>query len=864
MLKVTGVWLDYGKLQKSNRYRITENKTPFISWAAACDGKNVFQEAYRVRVSWSGGLLWDTEWVECTDNGVRYDGEILPANSRITVTVTLKDNRGCCSEDYETWFFRSGLQDIPMKWIAPERDMGDAAVYFRKEFSCHKKVVGATIYACGLGYHKLYLNGAALDTSEMDPAFSDYSKRCHVAMIPEVEHLLEKSNCLAIAVGQGWRRVGGAPRYLWNEPSFSGPIQLTAAIVLNYEDGTKDVITTDESWQCADGPIVYSHLFDGEVFDARRNRKGWELPGFAAASFQNVVQIAPAANTLQTMVLEPIIQIASYSPKTIIPVSDDYCVVDFGQNMAGVCAMRIPKGLENGQQIRILYAEELEEDGTPSLSTLRRAKNTDTYIAAGDERDAEVWQPSFTYHGFRYACIYGLGLIDADSITALSLCTDIEKDSFFVSGSSLLNAIHKCIVQTEKSNIHSFLTDCPQRDERLGWMNDATVRYELTPYGFDVGRLFPKVLEDVADSQLEDGSIGCTAPFVLGRRPADPVCSSFLIAAQQAMLHTGNCELIKKYYDRFAMWEQKLHSLAVDGILEYSLYGDWAAPIYACQGGEESVDAVRSLYTPGPFMSTGFYYYNAVLLRDFAIMLDKQEDAAYYAGLAEHIKSAMLNKWWDPVNSQICTGSQGCQSFALWLGIIPEQYRQAAATRIHEDLIERDYKITTGNICTRYLIDVLTEYGYVDDAWRLMTREEYPSIGYMLQNEATTVWERFELKKSNAMNSHNHPMYGSVGYWFYRHIAGIRPIKAGFAEFEVKPYFPSDLLSANAKIDTPRGDIVVRWVRRFGKVVLQVTVPFSCKAKIYFGGNSYCVGSGFHRFEENESTILNNDGGHNK
>ena len=323
------------------------------------------------------------------------------------------------------------------------------------------------------------------------------------------------------------------------------------------------------------------------------------------------------------------------------------------------------------------------------------------------------------------------------------------------------------------------------------------------------------------------------------------------------MLHTGNCDVVEKYYDRFVMWEQKLHSMAKDGILEYSLYGDWAAPIYACQGGEESVDAVRSSYTPGSFMSTGFYYYNAVLLRDFAVMLGKQEDAQYYTELSANIKSAMLKKWWDPDTAQICTGSQGCQSFALWLGILPETHRQATAKRIHEDLVMQNYKITTGNICTRYLIDALTEYGYVEDAWRLMTREEYPSIGYMLQNEATTVWERFELKKSNAMNSHNHPMYGSVGYWFYRHLAGVRPTKAGFAEFEVKPYFPKELLSVNAKIDTPRGAVAVRWMRRFGKVVLQVTVPFSSCARVFFGENSYCVGSGFHCFEEDENSILN-------
>ena len=502
------------------------------------------------------------------------------------------------------------------------------------------------------------------------------------------------------------------------------------------------------------------------------------------------------------------------------------------------------------------FMEFLDEDGSLYMDTLRTAKSTDTYIAAGDERDLTYWKPSFTYHGFRYVQIEGLERVDPKGITAVSCYSDVATDSFFSCGSALVNTIYKNILQTEKANVHSIFTDCPQRDERLGWMNDATVRFEGTPYHLGIGRLFPKVVQDILDTQSEDGAITCTAPFVLGFRPADPVCAGFLVAGQQAVLHTGTLNIIRKAYDGFVLWEKRIGQLAVDDIVDYTAYGDWAAPVYACKDGDTNIDATESGCTPGAFMSTGYYYYNAVLLTEFARILGYVEDAAYYQKLAEQIKAAMLRKWWDEEHAVMATGSQGCQSFALWLGIVPKERCGEAARRIHEDLVQREYRITTGNLCTRYMLEMLTEYGYVEDAWTLMTREEYPSIGYMIQNEATTIWERFELKKSKNMNSHNHPMYGSVGYWFYAYLAGIKPVAKGFEKMVIHPYFPRKLLSVNARVETVKGDVIVRWVRRYGKAYLYVTLPFGTQAEIVFAGKSYTAGSGFHMYEVEEEALF--------
>ena len=394
--------------------------------------------------------------------------------------------------------------------------------------------------------------------------------------------------------------------------------------------------------------------------------------------------------------------------------------------------------------------------------------------------------------------------------------------------------------------MHSILTDCPQRNERMAWMNDATVRFEETPYNFDIGRMFPKIIRDIRDEQNEAGAFCCCSPRIsFGGIPADPVCSSYLVAGLQAYLHTGNQAILAESFDGFAAWEECLLANSTDYIVNYSYYGDWAGPEYACAAKEDA----HSASTDGILMSTGYSYYNCCLLVKFAEILGRTEDAEKYAKLADRVKNAFLTKWWHADTAKVDTGSQGAQAFALWLGILPEELRQAAADVLHADLAARDYQITTGNLCTRYLMDVLSEYGYIEDAWKLITKETYPSFGFMLQNEATTVWERFELKKDYGMNSHCHPMYGAVGYWFYAYLCGIKPTDRGYKTVDIKPYYPEGLSSAQCALDTVRGQIAVRWSRRYGKTQLSAAIPFGVNAKITVGNDVVVCGAGTHNFE---------------
>lgn len=831
--------MNHNRLRKSARYRITE-EVPHFSWAAQATQRNGVQQAYRLQVRSEEALLWDSGWVESARQEARYEGTPLPAERKLYLRVAVRDDLGEESAPLEEYFYVSGLQDVPLTWIAPSEDEPNKAVYFRKGFSVSGKVERAVLYACGLGYHQLFLNGKRLDGTVLDPLHSDYTKSCYYTMLPEVaEHLQTGDNSLCIVLGEGWRRneelLQKRGKNL-QKSRFMGLPQLSAVLKLSYTDGRTELIGTDTSWSWAHGPIVFNHLFDGETYDARAALSNW-----------NPAMIVDAPGGVpRTAVLEPITEQEVYTPKSIVVLDENTCLVDFGVNIAGYCRIRIPRGMKNGQSISLLHAELLDNDGRVFTKSLRTAKATDTYIASGEEGEETYWKPSFTYHGFRYVQISGWPLLTKEDIVAISIHTDAENENHFTCGSALVNQIQENLVRTEKDNLMGILTDCPQRNERSGWMNDATVRFQAVPYNFGVGALFPKILQDILDTQNEDGSITCTAPFVFGTRPADPVCSAFLVAGMEALMHTGNVAMIEKIYGAFAAWQQCLGSRTEDHIVTYSHYGDWASPEYACLGEADPHSAV----TPGVFMSTGYYYYNALLLAGFAAALGKTEDQKYYEKLAEAIRQAMLTKWWDEKTGTVATGSQGCQTFALWLGILPEEQRALAAKRLRDDLIANDYRITTGNLTTRYLFEVLCDYGYVEDAWKLITREEYPSFGYMIQNEATTIWERFELRMSGRINSYNHPMYGAVGYWFYAYLAGIKPTKPGFAEVTIKPYFPEKLLSASASVKTVRGDLTVRWVKREGRTYLYVSVPFGMTARVHFAGQIHTVGSGFWNFEE--------------
>lgn len=838
MIAITGISIDHARVRPGRQAHLTGEARPVISWAARSNRPGDKQAAYRI----SAGE-WDSGWIYSAVNSARLPEGALKRGAKTEIRLSVRSLQGDVSPEYTDWIC-DARTDWDAKWIAAAQIQRNRPMYLRRRFCAPENVRAARLYACGLGYHELRVNGVPVDGARLDPAHVDYSKRVQYVMFPDIAAMLHGGeNEICAIVAPGWRDNTGMHQHAGGENqhfSFEGPLEFSAILEIETCDGDLIRILTDKSWQAGAGAVTYANIFNGETYDANVD-----------ASFAPAIEVDAPGGRLEPMLIPPVTEHALRTPVAFWSDGPDSVIFDFGQNIAGVVRVLLPWNLQKGQKLTLTHTEELAEDGRLFRDTLRVARQEDTYIASGDRRDLETWQSRFTYHGFRYARLAGVSPeFDPHSVRAVELRTDVDSGSYFVCGSALITKIHNICVATERANIHSILTDCPQRNERLGWMNDATVRFEETPYNFDVGALFPKVVRDMMDSQSDDGAITCTAPYVWGNRPADPVCSSFLVAGYEAAMHTGNLDIVREAYPAYCAWENCLLKHSDGYIVNYSYYGDWAGPADCCVPGNGVDPGAESAVTPGIFMSTGYSYFNCRLLARFAGWLNMPCERKKWLDTAERVKAAMLGRWYDPLTASFATGSQACLAFALWLGIAPEPARTAA--RLQNAVEQAGWRLTTGNLCSRYIMDALTENGYLETAWHLMTREEYPSIGYMIQQEATTVWERFELMKAPGMNSHNHPMYGAVDRWMYAHLAGIKCTGLGWRRFSVKPYMPEKLMSAQASVDTPLGEISLRWTKRYGGKHLQLNVPFGAEAEIDFCGIKKTVGSGFHTISVEE------------
>lgn len=794
-------------------------------WAAENTRGGRMQSAYCLRCG-----PYESGWVETAEQHVTLRLQ-AKAGETLTWSLILKDDLGNVSDQAAATFLYAHTDSFFGKWIAASESRESVPTYFEKKFHAEEGLQKAFLFVSAAGLFHAELNGEKVGENVLAPNLSHFAKRRFYQMLPL--NAVPGENDLVVALADGWRRN------LWDGLSndqremvtFMGEPELCAFIKLVYAD-REEMIGTDESWLSGEGPVTFAHLFNGESCDLSKKAVFNQVP-------RVIVDERPIP---QYDYLEPIREHETFLPRSVVRMEDGRYILDFGQNMQGYLCLRLDERQSKGTRITLRHAEELDENEGLYTDVLRTAKATDKVIAPGGKA---VWKPVFTYHGFRYAEVTGWqGELRKEDIQAVFIYTDIAKASSFECGSALLNAIQKNIVMTERSNLIGIATDCPQRDERMGWMNDATVRFVETPYNFSVDSLFPKIIDDLKDEQGADGAITCTAPLVYGNRPADPVCSSFLVAGLENYLHNGDTETIRAAYEAFRGWSECLEAHADNHIVNYSYYGDWAGPAYAC----EANDGARSIASDGRLFSTGYHYYNACTLSRFAALLGDEEEADRQAVRAKAIREAFIGKWFDEKTLTISNNSEGEIAFALWLDILPESARCAMAKKLRDDLVARDYMFTTGNLSTVYMLEELARYGYVDEAYHLMTREEYPGYGYMIQNAATTVWERFELKKNPGMNSHNHPMYGSVGSWFYRTLAGLVPKEGGWKRFVFKPVMPKKLQYVSASVETPKGDIVAKWQKKYDKTYVMLSVPFGCEAEVVLPGVKETVGVGLHRY----------------
>ena len=808
--------------------------SPLLSWKIEASQRGTLQTAYQIIVSTSleklntdNGDIWDSGKVNSSQSaGILYDEMDLASRQRYHWKVRVWTNNGPTSYVSEPAFFEMGLleqSDWKSGWIGYVPGMPGRVQYFNGVFSPQKEIKQSRAYIAGLGFYELHINEKKVGDHVLDPAQTNYTERVNYVTYDISDLFTQQHNSIVIPVAPGWL----------------GTQRLRIQIEVTYEDDSMEILTSDRFRHVGVGPTIYSSIFDGELYDARINTPNLLRPGEAPVGLMDK-NWAWSHNTddpkgkMVAQKIEPIRIVETLTPTIVSEPKPGVYVFDAGRNLAGWAAIKTEG--KPGTEIKLRFAETLYDNGLINQDNLRNAKAEDIYILKGE--GVEYWEPAFTYHGFRYVQVEGLeNPPKPGDILIKVVRTDVATTGSFKTSNKLLNDIHQMVVNTEASNLHSVPTDCPQRDERMGWLNDLTVRIEQAIYNFDMSRFYDKFIDDIEDTQEEDGTITDVVPFRFGMRPADPVSASYLILAQKSYEFYNNSRMIYDHYDGMKAWVDYLYSRSNDGHVEYSYYGDWCPPrdfLMDPNGSGVSRD------TPGQLMSTGYLYLCALILSDMAELIDRPNDVVYYKKLADETAAAFNREYWNEEIGGYASNNQASNSFALYLGIVEEENVSRVISNLVEDVKKHDYHLTTGNLCTKYLMEVLSDYGYSEIAYKIATQTTYPSWGFMIENGATTLWERWEHLTGDAMNSHNHPMMGSVGSWFYKYVLGIAPSAEhpGFEQFTLRPFIFEELDFVEGQLETIRGTIEISWRKEKNNLLkMDVTIPPNSTAIVYLPAN---------------------------
>lgn len=803
-------------------------QSPRLSWRVESDQRGVLQTSYQILVSNSleelsknKGNVWDSQKINASNStGINYNGPELLTKQRYFWKVKVWTNGKTESEFSEPAFFEMGLlnpQDWISDWIAYLPGMPGRVLYFKTTYNNEKQVKQARVYISGLGFYEIYINNKKVGDQVLDPAQSTYTKRIYYSTYDVKDYLAKGSNVILVSVAPGWYGV----------PSLRMQMEIL------YSDNSRKFITSNDMRHVTTGPVVYSTIFDGESYDARLAVPTLYEPGIPSGLMNKEWAWAhntdDPGNNMVSQKVEPIKIMDTIVPTIIQEPAPGIYVLDAGRNLAGWATLKVEG--KKGTRISMKFAESLYENGLVNQDNLRNAKAEDTYILGGN--GLEIWHPSFTYHGFRYIQVEGFPYLPkTGDITIQVVRSAVAQTGQFVCSNKLLNDIHQMIVNTEASNLHSVPTDCPQRDERMGWLNDLTVRIEQAIYNFDMSKFYPKFIDDVEDTQNQDGSITCVAPFRFGMRPADPVSASYLLLASKCYEFYGDLRIIREHYTGMKAWVDFLHSKTENGIVNYSYYGDWCPPRDFLQ---DPTGSGVSRDTPGNMISTGYLYYCAKILSDMANIIGKDTESAYYHKLAMKISTDFNREYWNEQLGGYASNNQASNAFALYMGLVAEKNIQRVAANLADNVEKHNYHLTTGNLCTKYLLEMLNEHGYAETAYKIVAQTTYPSWGFMLTKGATTLWERWEYATGDAMNSHNHPMMGSVDSWFYKYVIGINPDfqHPGFEQFSIKPFIFKDLTFVEGELNTVKGLIKTAWHKQDHMLNMNVTIPANTTAMVY-------------------------------
>ncbi len=802
-------------------------RNPRLSWMLESPARGTLQAAYQVLVSSSlkkaragTGDMWDSGKVESEQSvHVPYAGKPLTSRTRYYWTVRIWDQAGRKSDTSEPAWFEMGLLDQKEwegKWIGGEN-------LLRKEFAATGKVVRARAYIAGVGYYELHLNGDKVGDHVLDPAWTEFGQTVLYATYDVTDQLRRGVNAVGVMLGNG--------RYS-HYPYHYSP-RLMFRLDVDYANGMRSQVFSDDAWTMAAGPVVSNCIFNGEVYDARREQQAWDSPGFSNAAWRGAQVMKSPAKKIEAQTIDPIKVIETIKPVRMTNPKPGVYVYDMGQNFPGWARLKV-KG-RAGTLVTLRFAENVKPDGSLDPRTNGDAKSTDVYTLKGG--GLEVWEPRFTYRGFRYVEVTGFpGEPVLENIDGRVVHNAVNQIGSLQTSNELINRLRANIIWGMRGNFSGVLTDCPQRAERCGWLEVGHNLADSLFYNFDMARFYEKWFNDCRDAQLDErfprGSIPSQIPFMgWAAWPGDVGWSSFyIIAPWHLYQHTGDAESLRRHYPGLKLYMQSLVNEA-DGFIiagprqksgmNYSptLFGDWGDP-----------DSGKNK-TPKDLHGTAFFYYCASIMSRIALAQNEGADAKQYSELAENIKRAFNAKYFNPATNVYGTGSQYCSAMPLYLNLVPEGCQQAVLDNLVRNIVvDHGGNISIGEVGLPFMIRALTDHGRADVVYNMITKETPPSWMADLKKGFTTLPEFF-----GGGGSHNHIMFGTIEEWFYKALAGINidPAQPGYKRIIIKPCILGDLKRVSASVQTVRGLVASGWEKKHGQLTLNVTLPANSVAEVH-------------------------------
>jgi alpha-L-rhamnosidase len=682
--------------------------------------------------------------------------------------------------------------------------------YLRKAFTTqHAAITRARVYVSALGAYNLLLNGQRIGRDELTPGWTHFRKHIQYQTYDVTASLRGGDNAIGLQLGNGW--WGGSMAGAWKD----GNLRAIAQLEIVYDDGTRQVVATDPTWKGHTSPILKDSIYHGETYDASLELSGWNKPGFDDAHWlpaqiwdkpqgQLVAQVGPPIRITEEL---PAVAVTEPQPGVY--------VFDFGQNAAGRARLKVegPKGT----RVQIRHGEILRPDGNVYTDNLQGAKCTDVYILKGE--GMEVWEPAFTYRGFRYAELTGYpGVPDKEALLMRVMHADLPPTGTFSCSEDIVNRVQKNILWGMRSNFYSVPTDCPQRDERLGWTGDMQLFMATAGWNMDVAGFTTKWLRDVVDSRTDDGGIPDVAP-ALNAGPGAPGWGDVVVVAPWNLYtYYGDTRAVETNYAAMKDWVDYMRKRAKDGLYQDARYGDWV-PVEP---------------SPREPLAGAYQYLSTKRLAEMADAIGRPSDAADLRAQAASIAEAFNSHYFNADTAQYEGGTQTANIVPLWFEITPEDKRAAVIDNIANNIVARGNHLSTGFIGTAYLMPTLSAFGRDDLAGILATQRTYPSWGYTVDAGATTIWERWNSDKyeelNSGMNSFNHFAFGTVGQWYYEYLVGIRALAPGFKRILIEPH-PSGIEAAEATYHSMYGPIHCAWTQANG-FALQVTIPANATALV--------------------------------